>query len=144
MGFLEDLAAAKEASVTAERPKSPVIDVALNGNPYGVVFYRVPADEWPVLTMHNPPRDGATLDTRYGYSLAGVALEQASKHGRLVDAGQEVELTSEQWADLFAVQPGSVKRLLEVTVWTLNDFDVEQEIEAAKKASRASRKKPSK
>lgn len=143
MSFLEDLAAAKELAANADRPKSAPIDVVLNGKAYSVVFYRVPADEWPLITMHNPPREDAPLDVRYGYSLAGVALEQAADNARLIDGGEEVALTAAQWADLYALQPGSVKRLFEVSVWTLNDFDVEQEIQAAKKASTASRRKKS-
>ena len=142
MGFREDLAAAKEH--VADRVKTPVVPAVINGKLYNVVFYRADSPVWSAATMNHPPRDGIALDFRNGYNLTAVTRTISASAGRIVEDGEEIQLTAEEWADFWEIAPPQTARLIEANVWHVHEYDAEQEIERAKKASsprRASRKK---
>ena len=144
MGFKEDLAAAK-AHVT-DRVKTPPIPVVVEGNLHEIVFYRASSEAWSLAAIKHPPRPGVNLDLRNGYDLTGATREIAPTYGRVLDGDDELELSAEEWADLWAVMAPAAARTIEANVWHVHEHDAEQEIERAKKASRrrpVSRKKPS-
>jgi len=144
VGIREDLAAAKEH--VADRVKTPLIPVVVDGKLHEVVFYRADPLVWSRVTMMNPPRRELAVDLRNGYNISAVARGISESSGRIVDADAEVTLTAEEWADFWEVIPPSSARLIEANVWSLHEHDTEQEIERAKKASQprpVSRKKSS-
>lgn len=151
MGIKEDLAAAK--AHVADRVKTPAIPCVVNGVVHELVFYRAEPEQWSLVTSINPPRqyegpDGephfVALDRRNGYNVAGVARAISATCGRVLQDGEEVELSTEEWADLWRLLPPSTARTVEANVWSLHEHDTEQEIARAKKASqRRSRKNSS-
>lgn len=142
MSFLDDLAAAKEK--VSDRVKTPEIECLINGSVHSVVFYRANQTDWSLATAQHPPRSGVTIDLRNGYNISEVARALSPRYGRVVDGESELELTAEQWADTWSVLPPVTARLIEANVWSLHEYDTEQEIARAKKASqRRSRKKSS-
>lgn len=134
MGFLDDLAAAKEK--VTDRVKTPEIECLINGAVHSVVFYRASQLDWSRVTAQHPPREGVWVDTRNGYDVAAVARALSPGYGRVVGDDGELELTAEQWADVWLVLPPTTARLIEANVWSLHEHDTEQQIAQAKKASR--------
>jgi hypothetical protein len=144
MGFLEDLAAAKAAVEGGDRVVTPPIEVTVNGQVYSLLFIRSASAAWSEACIKHPPRLDVELDKQWGYNLSAVSLEVAAESARVLDDGEEIRLSAEQWADLFDVMPGRNRRMIEATVWHLNEREPELEIARAKKASRrAPRKKQS-
>ena len=144
MGFKEDLAAAK--AHVADRVKTVPIPVVVNEKLHEVVFYRASTSDWAGATIKHPPRQNVGLDIKYGYNLTATTREVAPKYARILEAGAEVELSAEEWADFWEVMPPAAARTIEANVWHIHEHEAEQEIERAKKASqprRSSRKKPS-
>lgn len=119
--------------------KTELLPVVVNGSAYEIRFYRSGSEAWSQATAKHPPREGVALDFRNGYNLTAVTREIAPESGRLVDGGDEQSLTAEQWADLWAVMPPATARLIEANVWHMHEYDTEQEILRAKKASRPAR-----
>ena len=144
MGFKDDLAAAKEH--VSDRVKTPPIPVVVNGTLHEVVFYRASTEDWARVVVTYLPRPGVTLDRKNGYDLSGVTRAVAPEYGRILDGDDEADLSAEEWTDLWEVMAPATARIIEANVWHLHEFDAEQEIERAKKASKprpASRKKSS-
>jgi hypothetical protein len=145
VGFRESLAAAKQ-HVAEERIKTVPIPVVVDGEIHEVVFYRASTADWAAAAMKHPPRPGIALDQRNGYNLTAATREIAPEYGRILEDGTEVELTVEEWADFWEVMAPAASRTIEANVWHVHEFDAEQEILRAKKASRPrrnSRSKPS-
>jgi hypothetical protein len=143
MGFKENLAAAKAEVEAESKVKTAPVEVVLNGEVYEVVFYRLPNREWSAATIKHPPRQNVPMDLANGYDISGVAREVSVEYGRLIEDGEEVELDASEWASLWDVISPKAARYLEATVWFLHEREPEQEIEAAKKASRPVSKKKS-
>lgn len=144
MSFKDDLAAAK--SHVADRVKTVAIPVVVNKKLHEVVFYRASTADWAETTVKHPPRLGVDLDLRNGYNLTAATRDIAPEYGRVVEGGVEVELSAEEWVDFWEVIAPASARTIEANVWHIHEYDAEQEIARAKKASqprRSSRKKPS-
>ena len=142
MGFKDDLAAAK--AHVSDRVQTPRIEVVVDGKLHEVVFYRASTEDWARATIKHPPREGVALDYRNGYNLTAATREIAAAYGRVVDGVDEVELSAEEWDDFWSVMAPATARTIEANVWHVHEFDAEQEIERAKKASKrrpSSRKK---
>lgn len=140
MSFREDFEAAK----VAEPEWSEPVPVTLNGSLYELVFMRAPGTEYVDTTArYNTPREGVTIDLRNGYNLAEVSLAIAPSTARVIDGEERLELDEQEWRDLFAQLAGSELQAVHATIWALNDWNPSQEIERAKKASRAGSKKKS-
>ena len=139
MGFLEDLAAAKEQP----KQKSELVSVLVNGSLYGLVFYRVDGDVWAETVSRHPARVESKIDLRYGYNFNAVVLEVAPLTGRLVEGDAETELPGEAWADLIPALSGAEIGRVTDAIWALNEWNPAQEIEAAKKALKAGSRKKS-
>jgi hypothetical protein len=144
VGFREDLSAAKEH--VADRVKTELLPVVVNGKLHNVRFYRATSEDWAAATVKHPPREGIALDFRNGYNLTAVTREISPLSGRIVEGDDELELTADEWSDFWEVVPPQTARLIEANVWHMHEYDAEQEILAAKKASQpraGSRKKRS-
>ena len=130
MGFLDDLAAAKEQP----KQKSEPVSVIVNGSLYELVFYRADGDVWAETVSRHPARTESKIDLRYGYNFNAVVLEVAPKTGRLVEGDAETVLPDEAWADLVPALSGAEIGRVTDAIWALNEWNPAQEIERAKKA----------
>jgi hypothetical protein len=135
--FKERLAAAK----VAPKPKSDPVFVVLDGELTEFVFYRAESGVWAEATAKYPSRPDVLIDLRYGYNFHAVCKEVAPVTGRLVEDGEEQELSPEDWADIFSVIAGGGE-FSSVTdaIWSVNEWDPAAAVERLKKASRGSSK----
>jgi hypothetical protein len=128
--FGEKLAAAK----AAPREKCDPVEVLLNGVVERFVFEQVEGKTWAAVTARNPAVGAGLIALRYGYDVHKVVQEIAPKSGVALVDGVEVELTTDEWADLFAVVDGHSISLIADAIWYLNEWNPQQQIAAAKKA----------
>lgn len=93
-------------------------------------FTRLDGQKWALLTSANPMRVDVALDRHYGYNYDTVTGLAARESGvRLDDAGEH-ELTPEQWDRLLRVLSGHDVQVIRDAVWTLNEYEPSQHIEA--------------
>lgn len=100
-------------------------------------FGRLPGAEWALLTTAYPMRMDVALDRHYGYNYDAVSEKAAQKSGVRVDGDAETPLTAEQWERLFKVLSGHDVQQIRDTVWTLNEYEPAQHLEALVKDSGA-------
>lgn len=137
MSVTERIAAAKAAAV----PKSDPVTVVIDGELADLVFYRADGIEWASTTAKHPPRKEVALDRHYSYNVHAVCYDIAPSTGRVVEDGEEVTLTSEQWADLFSVISGTEMADVISAVWGQNEFAPRARVAELKKARTATSKK---
>lgn len=128
MSFVDDLAAAKAAE-----PDTADVNVELNGKRYLLRFTRTSGTEYAAETLRHPPRLDVGLDKQYGYNLSSLTLALSPKCARLVDGDELVELSADQWADLFAAADGGAVEEMQNTIFHLNEFASAKAVAAAKK-----------
>lgn len=131
MTFAEDLAAAKAAE-----PTTAAVTVEINGKKYKLQFARMDGMQYAAETLKHPPRIDAdiAIDLEYGYNINSLVPAIAPKCGVLLEGKESVQLTDEQWADLFAVADGGAVQQIVNTVYMLNEFASAKAVAAAKKA----------
>jgi hypothetical protein len=128
--FGEKIAAAN----AAPREKCDPVEVLLNGVVESFVFEQVAGETWATVTAKNPAVGSGLIALRYGYDVHKVVQEIAPKSGVGLVDGEEVKLSPEEWADLFAVLDGHSIGLIADAVWYLNEWNPQQRIAKAKKA----------
>ena len=100
-------------------------------------FTRLDGQKWALLTSANPMRLDVPLDRGYGYNFDAVTEAATRQTGvRLSDDGEH-SLTDEQWTRLFAVLSGHDMNVIRDAVWTLNEWEPSQHVEALVKGSAA-------
>lgn len=135
MTFEDDLKAAREAPI-----EHTDVAYTLNGTLYTARFLQLSGMEWAAEADNHPARPGVLIDARYGYNLRSLCRAIAKKTGRRVDGDPTdenvklVELTPEQWDDLYRALPGSTVQSFDDAIWALNEAIPAREVEAAKKA----------
>ncbi len=130
MSFIDDL----EAAEAAARPSKDVL-VLLAGNPHVLRFVQMDPMDWTTVTDRHPMRPGVLVDERYGYNLRAVTREAAPKCGFLVEDDRPQPLQSaESWASLFKSITGAEFARITDAIWSLNEYEPEQAVLAAKKA----------
>jgi hypothetical protein len=130
LSFEDDIKAAFEAP----KPTHDV-DVTLNGTLYTFRVTRMDGVEWASLADLFPARPGVMLDTRYGYNLRPLTLAAAAKSAQRLDGDTYVDLTDDQWRNLFKALPGASIQRFSDALFLLNEYGPAQEVEDAKKAS---------
>jgi hypothetical protein len=100
-------------------------------------FVRVPGDEWAEMVMHNPIRQDVLIDKVLGYNVPAVTRVAALKYGFVVEGDADIQLTADQWDQLFNTISGSEMTNVLNTIYSLNAGEPEQAVEIAKKASAA-------
>lgn len=98
-------------------------------------FSRAEGQTWALLTSAYPMRLDVALDRNYGYNYDAVTEAATRKTGRRVDDDGEHELTEEQWSRLFKVLSGHDVQVIRDAVWTLNEWEPAQNVEALVKRS---------
>lgn len=128
MSFEDDL----KAEFEAEKPTHD-IDVSLNGALYTLRFTQMDALTWAAATDMHPARPGVLLDMRYGYNLRPLSLLVAAKTGQRVDGEKLVDLTPDQWTNLFKALPGASVMRIGDALFDLNEIAPAEAIAALKK-----------
>ena len=93
-------------------------------------FSRLEGDKWALLTSKNPIRVDVALDRHYGYNYDAVSETAARLSGVRVDDDGEHLLTPEQWGRLFKILSGHDVQAIRDAVWTLNEYEPQQHVEA--------------
>ena len=85
---------------------------------------------WSILTAANPMRLDVPLDRNYGYNFDAVTEAATRRSGVVLDDDGEQPLTDEQWTRLFKVLSGHDVNVIRDAVWTLNEWEPAQHVEA--------------
>lgn len=93
-------------------------------------FTRIDGEVWARLTSAYPMRLDVALDRHYGYNYDAVTKAAALQSGVRLDDDGEHELTDEQWVRLFKLLSGHDVQAVRDAVWTLNEYEPSQHIEA--------------
>ncbi len=93
-------------------------------------FTRLDGQKWALLTSANPMRVDVALDRHYGYNYDTVTGLAARESGVRLDDDGEHPLTPEQWDRLLRVLSGHDVQVIRDAVWTLNEYEPSQHIEA--------------
>jgi hypothetical protein len=107
--------------------------------------YRMPGRDWVNLTSKCPVRPDVAIDAIYGYNVdmvieASLRYRDPSTNAtyafRLED-GQPVEVTDDEWTDLFSIISGREYALLRDAVYVLNEYEPQQRLHELVKGSGA-------
>ena len=128
MGFKEDIAAA-----IAGTRRSITVPIELNGHKYKFKFTQMDGTEYAAETLRHPPRLEIGLDREFGYNLNSLSQAVAPKCGVRLDGAEEIEMSAEEWADLFAAADGGAVQEIANTIFTLNQFASAKAVQAVKK-----------
>lgn len=124
------LAAGPSDQLTAVQERLDALTQAAQDSLVELRFYRMPGDEWPALTAHHPVRVDVPLDRHYGYNFNTATIAAAKASGVRVEDGEEFPLTPEEWADLFTVISGTEVGTVTDAVWSLNEYEPSQRLDA--------------
>lgn len=128
MTFAEDLAAAKAAG-----RRTLDVPVTINETRYKFRFSQMDGAEYAAETLRHAPDFSVPLHRQYGYDLNSLSRAVTPRCAVLLDGDNEVPLSAEEWADLFAVADGGAQEEIANTVFTLNEFATARAVELAKK-----------
>lgn len=129
MSFEDDI----KAEFEAPKPTHDV-DVELNKTRYTLRFTQMDPLEWVSATDMFPPRMESPIDVYYGYNLRPLTIEVAQKTGKRVDGEKLVDLTPDQWKNLFKTVPGGAVAKIGDAIFGLNVMESEEAISIVKKA----------
>lgn len=140
MSKLDDLLAARK---NAKR-ETVDVDISIgNGDTSGLVtlrFTELDGLTWAGITDRHPPRIDVPVDLQYGYDVTGVVADASQACGVLVEDGEEIEITEDQWRDLWEQISGNDAALIRDAIWGLNVYYPNVRVEALKKVRRESAK----
>lgn len=123
MTFEDDIRAEFEA------PRAFVdVPVKLNKNLYTFRFFRMNPDEWLAACDLHPARIGVAMDMRFGYNLRALTPVVAAETGKRVDGDELVDLTPDQWSNLFKSLAGGVVGKIGDAIFHLNEIGPTEEI----------------
>jgi hypothetical protein len=112
---------------------------------------RLPGRDWSNLTSKCPVRPDVPIDRHYGYNY-DAACEAAARYrdtsnvayGARLEDGEPVDISDDEWGDLFDVLSGSDIGKIRDAVWSLNEYEPEQRLNALVKGSGAASRSVSK
>lgn len=97
-------------------------------------FRRMDGHAWADLTSKHPARTDVPIDMRYGYNYDAVSGAAAVTSGRLIELenGEEIEVELEPtaWLDLFTELAGADVERIRDAIWTLNEYEPAQHLDA--------------
>lgn len=123
MTFEDDIRAEFEA------PKAFVdVPVKLNKTLYTFRFFRMDAEAWLAACDMYPARLGVEMDMRFGYNLRGLTPVVASQTGKRLEGDTLVDLTPDQWSNLFRTLAGGVVGKIGDALFHLNEIGPGEDI----------------
>jgi len=129
MSFVDDL----KAEFEAPKPTAD-LTVKLNGNLHTFRFTRMPSDEWLQACDMFPARPGIQFDLRFGYNLRALMPVVAARTAKLVEGDELVDLTPDQWTNMFKALAGGIVGKFGDMIFKLNEYDAMEEVAELKKA----------
>lgn len=138
-----DLDALTARARAAEPDRTDPVQVTIANELVEFVFERVDGKLWAGQCAKFPPRPDVPIDRNYGYDFHLVVISVSPESGRLVTEDGLVELTAEQWRDIFAdgVLSGHDFQRIVDAIWQVNEWGPQQRIRDLSKASaRASKR----
>ena len=128
MSFADDVAAAKE------KPRETAdVRVHVNQEPHTFRITQMDGTEYATETLRHPIRADIPLDREFGYDVNSLTPAVLPHCAVRLDGDDEVRMSVEEWADLFAVLDGGGVQAFVNTIFTLNQFADAKAVEAAKK-----------
>lgn len=114
-------------------------------------FTRIPGRDWAALTSKNPVRLDSPIDRHYGYNIDAVT-EAAARfrdksgraYGHRLEDGEPVEISDAEWDEIYDLQSGNGVTDIRDGIWALNEYEPQQRLAAAVKASGAATRSVSK
>lgn len=135
MTFEEDLKAAREAPI-----EFVDVPIELNGNLHTFRFLQLSGPEWAAESDLHPARPGVLIDTKVtGYNLRSLCMTVAKKTGRRIMGDPAdgnaalVELSPDEWDDLYRSISGNAKIRIDDAIWSLNEGRPQARVDALKK-----------
>lgn len=113
-------------------------DVLLGDEVVGVRFWPLSGVAWRDLTARHPWREDAQFDQSLGYNLDGVLRDYPRVY--LVQ-GDTVTDVADKWAEIVDVLTGADLKNLGFAIWGLNEFDPQNRLATAGKASKGAQRK---
>lgn len=129
MSFEDDI----KAEFEAPKPTAD-LTVKLNGNLHTFRFTRMPSDEWLQACDMFPARPGIQFDLRFGYNLRALMPVVAARTAKRVEGDTLVDLTPDQWTNMFKALAGGIVGKFGDVIFKLNEYDAMEEVAALKKA----------
>lgn len=129
MTFEDDI----KAQYEAPKPTDDVT-VLLNGTAYTFRFTQMDGVAWASAADQAVARPGVLIDTYTGYNLRALTLLVAPQTGKRIDGDTLVDLTPDQWRNLFKGLPGASVAKICDAVFKLNHIGPAEAVEDAKKA----------
>lgn len=112
------------------------IDELDRDNLITVRVYKLGGDAWLDLVAGHPPRGNSAIDLGSGYNVNTGTLAALITHGRVVDDGEERQLTDAQWAALIELIGGQFMALADA-VYEVNVRDAQKRTAALKNSFEA-------
>lgn len=127
-----------KARAEAAAPATDTATVVVAGEMVELRFTKLIGAEWSALTVVNPPRQGAKLDSNLGYDLHAVSGQYPAE---AVAIAGEVASGSE-WAEFFGLLDAPWRETVAMKLWGLNQHGPATKIlELGKASSGAGSKK---
>lgn len=139
MSRLSDLIQAARDEVVPR--KTVDVEVLVAGALTNFRFEKLDPMEWRDLIARFPAREAVAFDRSLGYNfdLAPSGYPVA----RIFDATEDeaVAVDADEWASVFSLLESPDLKNVSLALWGIHEFEPQQEVLAAKKAARVSRKK---
>lgn len=139
MSKLDDLIRKAKAEIV--EPETSDLEVLFGGEVVSFRFTKLDPMVWRNLTASFPARDGSTRDMRLGYNYDLAPSAYPATHIHLMDGEDAGEVTKEQWSDVFARLQSPDLFNISTLLWGMHEWEPQQQVEKAKKARGASKKK---
>lgn len=120
--------AAVQAKLDAARAEAAEMVVTLR-------FVELPAAQWVDVKAACPVRLDSDIDRHYGFNADKAGVLASPLCGARVDGDELVELTDQQWRDLFATIRGAELSRIADAHFDLNEYGPTRRLEDAKKVS---------
>lgn len=140
MATFAEVLAARKAQL-AESALTEDVQVLVGDELVTLRFAELKGMEWAEVTARCPARPDATIDRRYGYNVHGAAAIAAPKSGKRLDGDELVDLSADEWRDLFEVLSGPDFGAVADAMFLLHEVGPAGRLAAAKKASAAPSKR---
>jgi hypothetical protein len=86
-------------------------------------FWELPGPEWGDITTRNPARPDVEQDIRFGYNVHGATVDAAQVNGRVVEDGNLIELSDDEWERFWPQLAGQYFTNISDAIFNLNVWD---------------------
>lgn len=116
------------------KPQTEQLSVVVAGDVLVLQFTKLQPFEWRDLVALFPPRAGVTRDVNLGFNHDRFASGFPVSHVKVVDGDNVVDVSVEQWKQLFEVLESPDIFNIATTLWGMHEYAPAQRLVEAKKA----------